>query len=279
MARFPLLCILVTALVLGGCSDDNSAAPDVDRAHPPNWTLAHAPEARGRAMDCTLCHGDVFQGAGEAVSCYACHFDDPTRVAQVFVHPPDWVNVIIDHQDFPLQHSWTTCANGACHGGELRGGLAGPSCFAAGCHAQGPPSPHPAPTADQRYVLPQNHGPDARDNVLYCRNCHGRPPNIFDGGFVSDPRIVGAPFASCSASFCHPAAGAHPTHWQGENDPTPAYASSHRPVGPQAVEVGCALCHRTEAPGPGPIPAAPSCFSAQFTNTGGSTTGCHPGGP
>jgi hypothetical protein len=39
------------------------------------------------------------------------------------------------------------------------------------------------------------------------------------------------------------------------------------------------LCHKTDAAGTGPAPAAPSCFSGQFTNADGSATACHPGGP
>ncbi len=26
--------------------------------------------------------------------------------------------------------------------------------------------------------------------LVYCRNCHGRPNNIFDGGMVADPAMV-----------------------------------------------------------------------------------------
>lgn len=282
MTRLPLVlfALLFVALSAGGCADGNADAPRVDEAHPPNWVLQHAAEARQRLADCASCHGPDFQGAGEAVSCFVCHFGGPPQFGNFFIHPPEWgENVVAGHQTFPQAYSWTTCGNGACHGTDLRGGLTSPSCFLAQCHAQGPPAPHPTGL----FFQPESHGPTAQNNQLFCRNCHGRPPFFFDGGFVTDVRIVGQQVGNCSLSFCHPAAMAHPTNWQGENDPGTglgsAYFASHRDIDRGAIVPSCALCHDVDNAGPSPLAPAPTCFAGQFTNADGSTTVCHPGGP
>jgi hypothetical protein len=109
------------------------------------------------------------------------------------------------------------------------------------------------------------HGPAARNNLAYCQECHGIPTTIaFDGGFASP---------GCSEDpACHPDARAHPTNWQGQNDPTPDYRSSHRNAGNQVN--ACPICHDYTQGRPAPDPAAPSCFADSF---GGNE--CHAGGP
>ena len=158
-----------------------------------------------------------------------------------------------------------------CHGKDFQGtGNPVPGC--TDCHAGG----QPFTVHSSVYTDPAAHGPAAKDNQVLCRGCHGSDPNQFDGGIVADPALLNAPAGTCSAQACHPAAGAHPTNWQGSNEDTdPGYASSHRTVSPGAIQAGCALCHKTDGPGAGPLPDAPSCFSADFTNADGSTTGCH----
>ncbi len=160
----------------------------------------------------------------------------------------------------------------SCHGLDLSGnGNPVPGCFS--CHDSGPPfSIHPLPYTDAA-----DHGPAARVNQLLCRGCHGKSLNNFAGGIVADPKIFNNPAGSCSSAQCHPDARAHPTNWQGDNDPTVDYESSHRTAG--STDVACAVCHNVAADAPGTHPDAPSCFSASFTNADGSATGCHAGGP
>jgi hypothetical protein len=134
-----------------------------------------------------------------------------------------------------------------------------PSCFSAnftnangvssGCHPAGVRAPHEVP-----YTGAALHGPAARNNLAYCQECHGIPGTIdFAGGFASP---------GCSDDpACHPDARAHPTDW-----------TSHRNAGNQIN--ACPICHNYTGPGPGPDPAAPSCYADSF---GGNE--CHGGGP
>ncbi len=280
-SRVPLLlCLLLTALIAGGCADSNSGAPEVDQAHPTGWVIGHAAEARDNQTRCQFCHGADFRGNKEAVSCFSCHLEGPPQVAQFHIHPISWTSgttVIAAHQNFPRNFSWTQCGNAACHGPTLHGGIAGPSCFLAACHAGGPPAPA---FHTNLFIQPQNHGALAKNEQIFCRNCHGRPPFFFDGGYVADPAIGNHPPGNCSLAFCHPAAMAHPTNWQGTDDTdSDGYLATHRTIIPSAVPGGCVLCHQTSPGGASPLPAAPSCFTGQFTNAAGNTTGCHPGGP
>ncbi|MCP3953268.1 MAG: hypothetical protein GY697_13770, partial [Desulfobacterales bacterium] len=80
-----------------------------------------------------------------------------------------------------------------------------------------------------------------------------------------------------SCASCHTDASAHPTRWQGSNDITPNYLTSHRNAGQQSTN--CAVCHDVTQGSTAPNPNAPSCFTATFTNGDGSTTGCHANGP
>lgn len=259
---------LFFALLASGCADQVSST---SHPHPEGYATTHGADANSDLDSCRLCHGSDFSGRGTCPSCLACHVEGPP----FGIHPVTWSDVVVDHQLFPQTQSWTTCAVSACHGGELRGGVAGSSCFAAQCHAAGPPAPHASP-----YTDPADHGSTARLSQIFCRNCHGLPSNNFSGGFVSDPAILNRPSGTCSALDCHPAAKAHPTNWQGTNeDKDPFYDSSHRPVSWDTVDSNCALCHKTEALGTGPMPTAPSCFSTTFTNADGSTTSCHSNGP
>jgi hypothetical protein len=275
MTRLPYALLLLLLLVLAGCSNSNSDAPPAGAAHPDGWILAHAAEARVRLDGCQVCHGLAFAGSGDAVSCFSCHPTGPPFT----LHPGGWVDIVAEHQAFALTISWTTCATAACHGPTLEGGIAGPSCFNVVCHGPegNPPAPHVLPFAD-----PAAHGPTAKTNQFFCRNCHGRPANDFNGGFVADlfadpARIEINPTGNCS--LCHPSAKAHPTSWQGGNDPDPVFQASHRGIDVTTQSVSCALCHLTTGPGLGPVPAAPSCFSASHTNADNSTTICHAGGP
>ena len=184
-------------------------------------------------------------------------------------HPPRYLLSHAVEADADLYSCQT------CHGFDLSGnGNPVPGCFS--CHDSGPPfSIHTLP-----YTDPADHGPAARDNQLLCRGCHGKALNNFAGGVVSDPDLFNNPAGSCSAAACHPTARAHPTNWQGTNDDgDPSYDATHRTITLETVNTSCVLCHKTDGPGFGPLPDAPSCFSANFTNSDGITTGCHSGGP
>lgn len=269
-----LIAIFFMLLLASGCSDSNDGGPDVTEAHPDNFIIAHPEPARDDPDRCRSCHGANFEGAVGVIGCTACHpFGLNPQAGGFFsVHPLSWgtteAAIIDNHGTFPLDFNWTTCANGACHGTTLRGGTAGPSCFT--CHPQGPPAPsalsvdHPMP-----FALPQQHGPEARENLFACFNCHGRPPSTFDGGYVSDPAIRGQLSGNCS--ICHPEAQAHPARWLGENDPDPTvYRSTHtelnRELNRDDIEKGCSLCHALSPGSASTVPSAPSC------------TLCHPAG-
>jgi len=271
--------LLLLLVVVAGCSSGNSDAPLTGQAHPADWIHQHGAAALAGLNDCQLCHGTDFKGSGSVVSCFACHADGPPFT----VHPASWADVRTDHQGFASGYSWTTCATAACHGSELRGGTAGPSCFnnSAQCHAAtsgDPPAPHvvPYPTTA---TDPDFHGADAKADLVYCRNCHGRPRNDFLGGFVADlfadPTPEINPNGNCS--LCHPEATAHPADWDGTDS-----SLSHRPSG--NLLGACTLCHNltldttsgnTTA---GPFAGAPSCFSASWDSPNG-TSSCHPAGP
>ena len=272
--RFHLLALLLlTLLSVAGCSNSNSEAPLPGQAHPQNWLLQHPTEAKADLAGCTICHGTDFRGGSVGVACFDCHLSGPPFT----IHPNDWTAPVTDHQNFAQKYSWTGCANAACHGPQLQGGTVGPSCLnsSASCHANtggDPPPPHATGFQD-----PALHGPQAKPNQFYCRNCHGRPPNTFDGGFIADPQILNNPAGNCSN--CHTAAKAHPTGWQGSDNANTSYSASHQGVSDATIQTSCALCHKTDGAGAGPMPGAPSCFSASFVNADGSTTSCHPGGP
>jgi len=262
--------LLVLVLITVSCSDQRA---NTREPHPPDYFTRHGSEATADANSCRVCHGIDFDGNGDAISCFDCHLEG----APFVIHPADWTDVLVDHELFAMTLSWTSCAASSCHGGDLRGGLTGPSCFeTAGCHPGGgePPAPHVLPHTDAA-----DHGPAAKADQFYCRNCHGQPQNIFDGGFVSDPAILNKPSGDCSDAACHPDAEAHPTNWEGTTDDTdPAYDSSHQGISEDTENTSCALCHKTTGTGSGPFPGAPSCFSANFTNANGVTSGCHPAG-
>lgn len=279
MSRIVLLVasLIATTLLAFGCADQNSSSALPGVVHPADWGRTHGPQAV-QAQDlrgCQGCHGLDFEGGTSGVGCFDCHASGPPFV----IHPAGWVNVVQDHQAFALTQSWTTCATSACHGPTLAGGATGPSCFnlSVACHAAtggDPGAPHPAAFTD-----PAAHGALAKANQFFCRNCHGRPQSDFGGGFVADLPGVPAINPNGACSLCHPAAGAHPTNWQGSNDTDPTFAASHRTIDQTAQTKSCSLCHLTTAPGVGPVAAAPSCFSAGFTNAEGSATSCHASGP
>jgi len=162
----------------------------------------------------------------------------------------------------------------SCHQSDLRGSDSATSCFV--CHEEG----NNFALHDLPYIEPEQHGAAARDNPARCLVCHGTAPNRFDGGPIASEALYASDTATCNSAACHPAAGAHPTNWQGSNDINDnGYNASHRLVTQASIDTGCALCHQVTENGAAPLDQAPSCFSSTFTNSDGSTTGCHPRGP
>lgn len=271
--------VLFCLLLMSGCSSGSSDAPASNAAHPDNWIALHGDAADADLRGCQGCHGFDFNGSGDAVSCYSCHISGPP----FSLHPVSWTDVVADHQAFADDLSWTSCAVGICHGTDLQAGN-GPTCFNGACHVNTGGDPVPASHQGVNFIDPNEHGSPAKASQFYCLNCHGRPATIVDGGYISDPDIMNnldfngaAVFGNCT--ICHPDAGAHPTNWQGSNDSTPAYISSHRTIDTDTVNQSCALCHSIAGPGIGAVPSAPSCFSADHTNSNSITTNCHPNGP
>ena len=250
--------------------------------HPGSWTnlIADHQQEADNTDACKGCHGEDFTGGVAGVSCLTCHLTAPPFT----IHPIDWTDPAADHRPFALSYSWTSCATDVCHGADLRGGevqgvFTGRSCFTAlGCHLDGPPAPQTAQYEHTVfYTDPANHGDDAKAGQVYCRNCHGRPENTFDGGFVSDAGILGNSNGNCSSGGCHPAATAHPTNWQGTNN----IGYSHWGVSTTTRTNSCALCHNIGSADPSPMPEAPSCYSAGFANADnpGVALSCHASGP
>lgn len=216
---------------------------------------------------CQACHGTGtdFAGGSSGTSCYRCHGADAP-------HPSLWrtgdtyVHTSVD------EGNASVCA----------------FCHTAGMNSPVPPPSPPAPAGTPPgcfnstlchgathalgtdWVLPgpSFHGLTAKADLAACQTCHGTPGTIlFDGGV-----------SSLACSLCHPAAGAHPTTWsQDAQTGFPPYTASHRNAG--SINTACAICHDVDGPGTGPDPAAPSCFSASFTNALGVTASCHAGGP
>lgn len=276
-----------------GCFDcHDSGPPFTVHSLPYSDPADHGPAARDNQLLCRGCHGEAlnnfdggivsdpnyFNNAAGSCSAAACH-------AAAKAHPTNWQGTNDDgdpsygasHRSISLDTVNTSCI--LCHKVDAAGSGPSPdapSCFLAGftnsdgnttgCHSGGPgyAAPHDLP-----YVDASAHGAAAKADLSACQQCHGTVGTIqFDGAIAS---------TDCSSVDCHPAARAHPTNWQGVNDPSGDYVSSHRTAG--ALDTACAICHNVAADAPGPHPDAPSCFAGSFTNADGSATGCHAVGP
>jgi hypothetical protein len=198
---------------------------------------------------------------------WACSSPNDQAPATDQAHPPRFILSHAPEADTDLNRCRT------CHGSDLSGGSHATGCYS--CHDQNDPiTLHPLPYSD-----PDAHGAVGRAQQRRCFGCHGSPPNLFNGGILSDPNLFDKPAADCSSSACHPDAGAHPTRWQGDNDATGDYASSHRSTTQDAIDTGCAMCHQVVSNGRQPLPQAPSCYSSDFTNADGVASVCHADGP
>ena len=267
------------------CTICHDAAPSFTLHATPYMDAAlHGAAAKSNLLDCFGCHGtspnlfdggivaapDLFNNPAGNCSAAACHPD-------AGAHPTRWQGdnditggYLASHRTAGRQS--TACA--LCHDytlGRTAPDQRAPSCFSAGftnadgvstgCHLDGGGSA----AHDLPYTDPQDHGAAAKSSLVACQACHGTVGTIdFDGGTAP---------TSCSASECHPAAGAHPTRWQGNNDNTSSYRSTHR--NSRNRSTSCSICHDYTFGRTAPNPDAPSCFTGSFTNADGVTTGCH----
>ena len=264
--RFALLILLIIATsTITACSSSNSSAPPDNQAHPLGWIASHAEDALATAgfADCTGCHGDNLQGSGDAVSCYSCHSFNTTP--PFIIHPTSWTNAYVDHRGYAATYDSSVCAS--CHGSDLKGSPAAPSCFSAtfdgrSCHPAGPgEAPH---ALDGSYLNGSAHGPDAKADLTACQACHAE-----SGDPGTNPRfnigIASAGGNGCES--CHGVNYAHPASWAGPNN-TFHYSAGN-------IQSACTLCHGTALDGAGGV--GTSCLEchAEVTNFTLDCTACH----
>jgi len=273
--RFALLLLLLLPLALIGCSSSNSNAPTTNEPHPTAWLSEHPDAALAVAgfADCTICHGANLKGSGETVSCYSCHSFNTTP--PFVIHPvasaDQW---FIDHRDYATTNGATRCAK--CHGADLHGSAAAPSCFstsfdAFSCHSGGPGvAPH---AQDGSYLSGSVHGPDAKSDLSVCQTCHGQ---IGDAG--DNPQfnlgIISATNAGCEG--CHNDFTAHPSlgtrdnaHWYGAT-------VTHADAG--NLSTTCTLCHGVNLGGladGGVGPACSECHNQDPVVNSSECVSCH----
>jgi len=273
--RFALLLLLLPFFALTSCSDGNSEAPRDKEAHPLDWLRTHPSDALAVAgfANCIGCHGTDLRGNGDAVSCFSCHvFNTSPPFTK---HPDEWTDPYIDHRGFAAANGFDSCTK--CHGADLHGSLAAPSCFSASfegrsCHAEGPgQAPHPL---DRSFLLPQNHGPAAKgltptfpNGIADCQPCHAQP------GVTVNPRfnvgINSANGTGCEGAGCHDVNYAHPTAWAGPN------ATFHYSVNQNIIQPSCTLCHGASLDGVGGVGVSCLDCHASTTTFTLNCTACH----
>lgn len=168
----------------------------------------------------------------------------------------------------------------ACHGGDLKGGIAKVDCFTGiegipgfPCHSNGHAPrtvPHPVPFKD-----PALHGPAAKADFIYCQSCHGTA-----AGPGGNPRFnvaIGTLANGCED--CHLPKSAHPPVDPAKVPGFPASWPGHAGAG--NMSNACILCHGATLRGPaegGVGPACSSChtgLAAGSIPTPGTCTSCH----
>ena len=219
---------------------------------------------------CQLCHGADFQGGGATVSCFLCHGVSAPHPPRPWRSGSGYTHTDTDPSNGPV------C--GQCH---RNGANTSPS--------HPPPTPAPAGTPagcfnntlchglevaphalGSGWTLPgaNFHGFQAKKDLAYCQSCHGAPGTTSFAGGV----------ANTKCTTCHAVAHAHPTTWY--NAPVtafPGYVPSHRDSLKQ--DTTCVICHDYTRGRTPPDPAAPSCFSASYSNAEHASVTCHAAGP
>ena len=244
---------------------------------PPGPPQGHGTSAKRKPgssgfVSCRICHGNDFLGGSVQVACLSadCHGG-----AGQSPHPAQW------RSGDTYVHTTTDEANASvcalCHlaGANSPIGLPSPpaaagtppGCFNSTlCHSE-LAAPHPLGST-WTAPNPAFHGLSAKQDLSFCQTCHGTPGTIFFDGGV----------APTACSTCHTAADAHHTTWfEAPQTGFPPYTTSHRNAG--SITTACTICHKVDGPGAGPNPAAPSCFSASFTNSDNVAASCHASGP
>jgi predicted CxxxxCH...CXXCH cytochrome family protein len=153
----------------------------------------HANSTAGCAN--AACHGpNLIGGAGSAPSCTTCHVGGVITISK----HPFAAPAVVNHKPFLANtvpaNDTTSCALAACHGANLAGGVAGPSC--SGCHLGGALAKHPASFGTTTSQVALNHKAYVDANTANgCKNtyCHG---SSLDG---AAPAIG----PSCSSTVCH----------------------------------------------------------------------------
>jgi hypothetical protein len=255
--------VILTAVTLFGCGDSRTGAPLGLQVHPANWLVTHPADALAAPnfTNCVSCHGADLAGSGSVVSCFSCH---AFNVAPpLTIHPADWTDAYSDHRIFAAENGFGTCAN--CHGADLTGSIAAPSCFSASvnglaCHPAGPSVVnHPL---DGSYLGGAVHGPDAEQDLTFCQSCHGQI-----GGPGSNPRFnIGInSVGGNGCESCHGVNYAHPPTWA--DNPS---ATFHNAAG--NIANACTLCHGTALDGVGGVGV--TCFLCHGASPADNPTGC-----
>ncbi|HBF13299.1 MAG TPA: hypothetical protein DDW49_07965 [Deltaproteobacteria bacterium] len=194
------LCIL--------CHNLRKEAPTCISCHPlfphmENWKdpINHGAYVRdnGTAGCATDCHGADLASGLSRISCQSCH------------HPEGWA-AADSHGLYVIQNDKESCKS--CHGEDYKGGVFGPSCYNANCHAT---YPHPSGWAQV-----EKHGFFAHDQGKEdCKDCHGQD---FQGGISN---------VSCYNASCH-ATYPHPDNWRQETHGSAALGEGKN---------ACKTCH------------------------------------
>jgi predicted CxxxxCH...CXXCH cytochrome family protein len=241
-----------------------------------NWSApavhgASAKKAPGSSsfFSCQICHAKDFSGGGAGIACAVCHGvpaphpATPWRAAlPALTHTnTDQANAPVCDQCHHLGANSTRPPSPPAPAGTP------PGCFNNTlCH--GAATPHILGATWTDPTSAAFHGLEAKRDLGFCQSCHGTPGTIlFDGGS-----------APTKCSDCHTASKAHPTTWSPAPVVTfPGYVASHRNSLNQSTT--CSICHDFTQGRSAPNPAAPSCFSAAFTNADSVAASCHAGGP
>lgn len=242
--------------------------------HATGWKTASAHGAEAKKApsgdtgfaSCKSCHGVTFMG-GSATTCLnssACH---GSGVNAPHAHKP-WFSTTSGQPT----HTNTDAANvdvcAACHtaGANSEFGVrTNAASGTSGCFNNTLCHFHTVDAAGT-FKSPAVHGPLAKADLSVCQSCHGsKGLSAFDGLTLAD----GSKTIACSS--CHTSARAHPTDWQGSG------TYSHRSAG--SIAAACGICHNTNASGTSPLAAAPSCFTATYSNALGLARTCHASGP
>lgn len=257
---------------ISGCYNNTLCHGQI--GHPAGWRdpAAHgaqakkAPTPSSGFSSCQVCHGASFV-SGSATTCFkgiGCH---GFGIASPHPHKP-WFS-----RTGGLTHTTTdtgnvgTCA--ICHTAGANSTIKPPfpaTNTLAGCFNNTLCHFHQIPYAPSATIPPSLHGGEAKKDLSICQACHGIPGTTSFGGIIL---ADGSSTIACSS--CHTKARAHPTDWQGSG------TYSHRDAGNKSV--ACALCHAVSQGATSPLPAAPNCFSATFTNALGQARTCHANGP